>query len=58
VGFWTLFLGIGFILSPMVAGWIADVTGMFMWSFILAISTAVVSMFLLFLVGKKFSFVN
>lgn len=35
VGFWTLFLGIGFILSPIIAGWIADVTGMFMWSFIL-----------------------
>ena len=58
VGFWTLFLGIGFILSPIIAGWIADVTGMFMWSFILAMSTAVVSMFLLFLVGKKFSFAN
>lgn len=58
VGFWTLFLGIGFILSPIIAGWIADVTGMFMWSFILAMSTAVISMFLLFLVGKKFSFAN
>ena len=58
VGFWTLFLGIGFILSPIVAGWIADVTGMFMWSFILAMFAAVISMFLLFLVGKNFSRAN
>lgn len=55
VGFWTLFLGIGFILSPIIAGWIADGTGRFMWSFILAVSTAVLSVFLLFRVGKKVS---
>jgi sugar phosphate permease len=55
VGFWTLFLGIGFILSPVIAGWIADTTGRFMWSFILAIATAIISMFLLLLVGKKIS---
>jgi sugar phosphate permease len=55
VGFWTLFLGIGFILSPIIAGWIADVTGMFMWSFILAVATALISMFLLFLVRKRVS---
>ena len=55
VGFWTLFLGIGFILSPIIAGWIADVTGMFKWSFILAIATAIISILPLLLVGKKIS---
>jgi len=54
VGFWTLFLGIGFVISPIIAGWIADVTGVFRWSFILAIATAMVSILLLFLVGRKF----
>jgi sugar phosphate permease len=55
VGFWTLFLGIGFILSPIIAGWIADTTGRFMWSFVLAIAAAIISMFLMLLVGKKIS---
>jgi len=55
VGFWTLLLGIGFILSPIIAGWIADVTGIFMWSFVLAIATTTLSMFLLLPVGKKAS---
>jgi len=53
VGLCTLFLGIGFMLSPIIAGWIADVTGTFMWSFVLAIVTAMVSIFLLLLGGKK-----
>ncbi len=53
VGLWTLFLGIGLILSPIIAGWVADVTGTFMWSFALAIATAMISSFLLLLGGKK-----
>ena len=53
VGFWTLFLGIGLVLSPIFAGWIADVAGVFKWSFILAIATAITSMLLLFLVKRK-----
>jgi len=57
VGFWTLFLGFGMIFSPIIAGWIADVTGSFMWSFILATVTAVISIFLL-LVGKKIAFLT
>ena len=55
VGFWTLFLGMGFVISPIIAGWIADVTGRFRWSFILAMSTAMISIFLLLLVRKKIS---
>jgi sugar phosphate permease len=55
VGFWTLFLGIGFVLSPIIAGWIADVTGMFMWSFVLGIATAIMSTLLLIQLRKKVS---
>jgi MFS family permease len=53
VGFWTLFLGIGLVLSPIFAGWIADATGVFRWSFMLAIATAITSMILLLLIEKK-----
>jgi MFS family permease len=55
VGFWTLFLGVGFVISPIIAGWLADVAGRFMWSFILAMATAIVSILLLFLVKKEMS---
>ena len=56
VGFWTLFLGVGFMISPVIAGWIADVTGRFMWSFMLAVVTSIISTVLLFLVRMKVSF--
>ena len=36
VGLWTVYLGIGSILSPIIAGWIADATGTLSWSFILS----------------------
>ena len=55
VGFWTLFLGVGFVISPILAGWIADVTGRFRGSFILGMVTAIVSILLLFLVKKEVS---
>lgn len=47
VGLWTVYLGIGSILSPIIAGWIADTTGTLSWSFVLAAAGAVVSLFLL-----------
>lgn len=47
VGLWTLFFGFGSILSPIVSGWIADLTGRFMGSFLLAIVTAIISLLLL-----------
>ena len=47
VGLWTVFLGVGSILSPIIAGWIADTTGTLTWSFILAMAAAIVSLFLL-----------
>ena len=47
VGLWTFCVGIGCILSPVMAGWIADTTGTLAWSFILAMAGAVISLFLL-----------
>ena len=36
IGLWTVYLGVGSIISPIIAGWIADTTGTLSWSFILA----------------------
>lgn len=47
VGLWTLYLGIGSIISPIIAGWIADTTGTLAWSFILAMAAAVIALLLL-----------
>ncbi len=47
VGLWTLYLGIGSILSPILAGWIADITGTLAWSFVLAAGGGVISFLLL-----------
>ena len=48
VGLWTVYLGIGSILSPIIAGWIADATGTLSWSFILsAIGGGISFLFLL-----------
>jgi len=47
VGLWTVYLGIGSILSPIISGWIADTTGTLSWSFVLAAAGAVISLFLL-----------
>jgi MFS family permease len=58
VGVWTLFVGVGFMISPMIAGWIADVTGRFMWSFMLAGVTSIISSVLLCLVKEKVSSAN
>ncbi len=55
VGLWTFYLGIGSILAPVIAGWIADTTGTLAWSFILAMAAAVISLFLLLPVWKASS---
>jgi len=43
IGLWTLFLGIGSIVSPVLAGWTVDVSGRYMWAFILAAAGAALS---------------
>jgi MFS family permease len=52
VGLWTVYLGVGSILSPVLAGWIADTTGTLAWSFVLAAAGGLISLFLLVPVGK------
>jgi len=52
IGLWTLYLGIGSILSPVIAGWIADTTGTLSWSFVPAATGSVISLVLLVLVRK------
>jgi MFS family permease len=47
VGLWTVYLGIGSIISPIIAGWIADTTGTLSWSFILAAAGGALSILLL-----------
>ena len=53
VGLWTFYLGIGSIIAPVIAGWIADTTGTLAWSFILAMAAAVASLFLLLTVWRR-----
>jgi len=52
VGLWTVYLGIGSIFAPIIAGWIADTTGTLAWSFVLAMAGAVISLILLLLVRR------
>jgi len=47
VGLWTVYLGIGSIVAPIIAGWIADTTGTLSWSFALAAAGAIISFLLL-----------
>ena len=47
IGLWTVYLGIGCMLSPILAGWIADATGTLMWSFLTATAGGIASLLLL-----------
>jgi len=47
IGLWTVYLGIGLMLSPLLAGWIADATGTLMWSFLIAAAGGIASLLLL-----------
>jgi MFS family permease len=47
VGLWTMYLGVGSIASPVIAGWIADVTGTLAWSFVMAAAAGALSLLLL-----------
>ena len=47
IGLWTLYLGIGLTISPMIAGWTADITGTLMWSFLLAAAGGIISILFL-----------
>lgn len=46
IGLWVLFLGVGSIISPIVAGRMGDTTGTLNWSFIVAMAGALVALLL------------
>ncbi len=48
IGIWTVFLGIGSILSPVVCGWSIDFTGSYSWPFNVGVVTAIGSVLVLF----------
>jgi MFS family permease len=47
IGLWTLYVGIGSIVAPPLAGWTIDTTGVFTWAFLLTTVSAVLSLLLL-----------
>jgi MFS family permease len=53
VGLWTMFLGVGSVLAPIISGWLGDVTGDLAWSFALAAGAAVLSFLLLVAVKRR-----
>jgi MFS family permease len=53
VGIWTLFLGVGMGLSPIISGRLADISGTLTWSFILGAAAALVSIVLLIPLWRK-----
>jgi sugar phosphate permease len=55
VGLWTIYLGIGSMISPVMTGWTIDATGGYAWAFILAVIGAAISLLLLFPISKTAS---
>ena len=55
VGLWVLYFGIGSVLSPIIAGWIGDITGTLAFSFMVAMAAAAVALVLLALVWRASS---
>jgi MFS family permease len=43
VGFWTVFLGLGSVVSPLVCGWAIDRTGGYTWTFLLGLFSGLLS---------------
>ena len=53
VGIWTIFLGIGLALAPIISGWLADATGTLRWSFVLGGAGGILSVVLLIPLWRK-----
>lgn len=43
VGLWTVFLGVGSIVSPVICGWTIDTTGGYVWTFGLGLASGILS---------------
>ena len=52
VGLWTVFLGIGSIISPVVCGWTIDIAGNYTWTLLMGIFSGLFSAFILFAIHK------
>ncbi len=55
IGLWTLYHGLGSIISPSLSGLIIDVTNTYFWAFILAMLCSLASFLLLFPIKKGIS---
>jgi MFS family permease len=55
LGFWTIFYGLGLIFSPFLGGYIADLTGTFAWSFLMAALTGALAALFLFRITQPAS---
>jgi MFS family permease len=47
IGLWTIFLGVGCIVSPIISGWAIDITGTYTAAFILCLTGSVIALVLL-----------
>ena len=47
IGLWTLFLGVGSIISPIISGLAIDMTGTYASAFLLALAASVIALLLL-----------
>jgi MFS family permease len=52
VGLWTVYLGAGSIVSPVICGWTIDITGGYGWTFVLGLLSGILSVLLLIFVPK------
>lgn len=53
IGLWTVYLGVGLIASPVIAGWTADRSGTLKWGFIIAATAALGTMMALVPLYRK-----
>jgi MFS family permease len=53
IGLWTVYLGIGLTISPVLAGWTADISGTLHWAFIISAVSGLGSTVLLLPLLKK-----
>lgn len=51
VGLWTVFLGLGSVVSPVVCGWTIDLTGSYTWTFLMGLLSGLLSALVLVGVG-------
>lgn len=52
VGLWTVFLGIGSIVSPVACGWAIDFTGSYNWTFLAGLISGILSVLILTILPK------